>query len=92
MILLTGGTGSLGSVLRERLLEKNYPVRVMTRGVEDWRGGGGVGQLRQRGIDTVLVDLRNVYRREDIAKQGFRYFSIGRPDHDIALQVVEAAE
>jgi UDPglucose 6-dehydrogenase len=39
-----------------------------------------------------LVDLRNVYRREDIAKHGFRYFSIGRPDHDIALQLVEAAE
>ncbi len=39
-----------------------------------------------------LVDLRNVYRREDIAKHGFRYFSIGRPDHDIALSVVEAAE
>ncbi len=59
MILLTGGTGSLGTLLRERLLDMNYPVRVMTRGVEDWRGSGGVGQLRRRGIDTVLVDLRN---------------------------------
>jgi UDPglucose 6-dehydrogenase len=39
-----------------------------------------------------LVDLRNVYRREDIAKHGFRYFSVGRPDHDIALHFVEAAE
>ncbi|WP_119390952.1 UDP-glucose dehydrogenase family protein [Taklimakanibacter lacteus] len=39
-----------------------------------------------------LVDLRNVYRREDIARHGFRYFSIGRPDHDIPLHLVEAAE
>ena len=48
--------------------------------------------LRQVMKAPCLVDLRNVYRREDIAKHGFRYFSIGRPDHDIALQVVEAAE
>ena len=39
-----------------------------------------------------LVDLRNVYNREDIAKHGFRYFSVGRPDHDIPLQFIEAAE
>jgi UDPglucose 6-dehydrogenase len=39
-----------------------------------------------------LVDLRNVYHREDIAKHGFRYFSVGRPDHDIPLHLVEAAE
>jgi UDPglucose 6-dehydrogenase len=39
-----------------------------------------------------LVDLRNVYRREDLARHGFRYFSIGRPDHDIPLSFVEAAE
>jgi UDPglucose 6-dehydrogenase len=39
-----------------------------------------------------LVDLRNVYRSEDIVKHGFRYFSIGRPQHDIALSLAEAAE
>ena len=27
----------------------------------------------------VLVDLRNVYRAEDVRAQGFRYTSIGRP-------------
>jgi len=48
--------------------------------------------LKQLMRSPSLVDLRNVYRREDIAKHGFRYFSIGRPDHDIALQFVEAAE
>jgi UDPglucose 6-dehydrogenase len=50
------------------------------------------GQLRQIMRSPCLVDLRNVYRREDIARHGFRYLSVGRPDHDIALQIVEAAE
>ncbi len=27
----------------------------------------------------VMVDLRNVYRPEDMRARGFRYFSIGRP-------------
>jgi NADH dehydrogenase len=58
MILLTGGTGFLGSLVREQLVALDYPLRVMTRGAEDWRGTG-VGELRGRGIDTVLVDLRN---------------------------------
>ncbi len=28
----------------------------------------------------LLVDLRNIYRKEEVAKHGFRYASIGRPD------------
>ncbi|MGE3874322.1 MAG: UDP-glucose/GDP-mannose dehydrogenase family protein [Parvibaculaceae bacterium] len=48
--------------------------------------------LRQVMKTPCLVDLRNVYRREDIARHGFRYFSVGRPDHDIVLQVAAAAE
>ncbi len=31
----------------------------------------------------VLVDLRNIYRREEIAKFGFAYSSVGRPAMDI---------
>jgi UDPglucose 6-dehydrogenase len=50
------------------------------------------GMLRQIMKAPCLVDLRNVYRREDIARHGLRYLSVGRPDHDIALQLVEAAE
>jgi UDPglucose 6-dehydrogenase len=48
--------------------------------------------LKQVMKSPSLVDLRNVYRREDLARHGFRYFSIGRPDHDIPLSFVEAAE
>jgi len=28
----------------------------------------------------VMVDLRNVYRPDDMKARGFRYSSIGRPD------------
>jgi UDPglucose 6-dehydrogenase len=48
--------------------------------------------LRQVMKAPCLVDLRNIYRREDIARHGFRYLSVGRPDHDITLQVAQAAE
>jgi UDPglucose 6-dehydrogenase len=40
----------------------------------------------------LLVDLRNVYRREEVARHGFRYFSIGRPKDDIVAVLTEAAE
>ncbi len=45
-------------------------------------------EMRRR----VLVDLRNIYRRDDIRRHGFRYVSLGRPREDIELGVVEAAE
>lgn len=34
---------------------------------------------------ALLVDLRNVYRREFIAQHGFRYISVGRPEEDISV-------
>ncbi|WP_333792841.1 UDP-glucose dehydrogenase family protein [Hyphomicrobium sp.] len=34
---------------------------------------------------ALLVDLRNVYRREFIAQHGFRYISVGRPEEDIPV-------
>jgi UDPglucose 6-dehydrogenase len=40
----------------------------------------------------ILVDLRNVYRREQIAEFGFRYVSVGRPREDNAGTIGEAAE
>lgn len=29
----------------------------------------------------ILVDLRNIYRPEDVQRRGFAYVSVGRPDH-----------
>ena len=42
--------------------------------------------------DPLLVDLRNVYRRELIARHGFRYVSVGRPKEDIPVALSSAAE
>ncbi|WP_295558527.1 UDP-glucose/GDP-mannose dehydrogenase family protein [uncultured Hyphomicrobium sp.] len=42
--------------------------------------------------DPLFVDLRNVYRRDLIARHGFRYVSIGRPKEDIPVSLSSAAE
>lgn len=42
--------------------------------------------------EPLLVDLRNVYRRDRIARYGFRYVSIGRPKEDIPVALSQAAE
>ena len=41
--------------------------------------------------DRILVDLRNIYRREEIERHGFAYMSVGRPDEDIAPQGISSA-
>jgi len=40
----------------------------------------------------LLVDLRNIYRRDDVVREGFRYVSVGRPGDDGAFQLDVAAE
>jgi UDPglucose 6-dehydrogenase len=40
----------------------------------------------------VLIDLRNVYRRGEVARHGFRYVSIGRPGEEAIAARAEAAE
>ena len=40
----------------------------------------------------VLVDLRNVYRHEEVARHGFEYTSIGRPSGATYDGIAEAAE
>ncbi|MBB3928982.1 hypothetical protein GGR25_000001, partial [Kaistia hirudinis] len=40
-------------------------------------------RLRRLMTTPVLIDLRNVYRREEIARHGFRYASVGRPGEDM---------
>lgn len=38
-----------------------------------------LARLRDRMKSPVLVDLRNVYRHDEVTRQGFHYTSIGRP-------------
>ncbi len=40
----------------------------------------------------VLVDLRNIYRKHELAEHGFRYISVGRPEEDGPVAASEAAE
>ena len=40
-------------------------------------------RLRTIMATPVLVDLRNIYRREEVARYGFAYSSVGRPDEEI---------
>ena len=49
-------------------------------------------RLRSLMTEPLLVDLRNVYRRDLIARHGFRYVSVGRPMEDINAVLSTAAE
>ncbi len=46
------------------------------------------GMMRHK----VLVDLRNIYRVEDVAHHGFRYASLGRSDLVVSQPMMNAAE
>ena len=49
-------------------------------------------RLRSAMKAPVLVDLRNVYRHDEVIKHGFAYTSIGRPADGITHGAAEAAE
>jgi UDPglucose 6-dehydrogenase len=49
-------------------------------------------RLREAMRTPLLVDLRNIYRRDDVVRAGFRYVSVGRPGDDGAFQLDVAAE
>ncbi|WP_031239344.1 UDP-glucose dehydrogenase family protein [Asticcacaulis sp. AC466] len=53
--------------------------------VTEWNEFRGIDLKRVRTLvrTPVLVDLRNVYRKEEVARHGFTYTSIGRPSEDI---------
>ncbi|MCG5481082.1 MAG: UDP-glucose 6-dehydrogenase, partial [Ensifer alkalisoli] len=38
------------------------------------------GRLKAAMKTPLLVDLRNIYRKDEVTKHGFSYASIGRPD------------
>jgi UDPglucose 6-dehydrogenase len=42
-------------------------------------------EMKKAMRDNVLVDLRNVYRMEEVARKGFRYVSVGRPQVSLEL-------
>ncbi|MGF1474692.1 MAG: UDP-glucose dehydrogenase family protein [Geminicoccaceae bacterium] len=63
-------------------LEEADAVVILT----EWNEFRGMDFERMKGVmrGGVFVDLRNVYRPEDVAAAGFSYTSIGRPMNGIA--------
>jgi UDPglucose 6-dehydrogenase len=53
--------------------------------VTEWNEFRGMDLKRIKAAagGAVLVDLRNIYRKEEVARHGFTYTSIGRPNEDI---------
>ncbi len=43
-------------------------------------------RVKQLARAPVLIDLRNIYRPEDMAARGFSYISIGRPSEVQSLK------
>jgi uncharacterized protein YbjT (DUF2867 family) len=61
VILLTGGTGVLGSEVLDLMLKNQYPVRVFTRGGSDWRSDS-TKELQRAGAEAFLGDIRDPNR------------------------------
>jgi UDPglucose 6-dehydrogenase len=53
--------------------------------VTEWNEFRGMDlkRIKAAARGAVLVDLRNIYRKEEVARHGFTYTSIGRPNEDI---------
>ncbi len=53
--------------------------------VTEWNEFRGMDlkRIKAAAKGAVLVDLRNIYRKEEVARHGFTYTSIGRPNEDI---------
>lgn len=56
LMLVLGATGFLGRFVVDRMLQCNYPIRVVTRGGADWQKST-VSTLRHKGVDVVIGDL-----------------------------------
>jgi UDPglucose 6-dehydrogenase len=66
-----------------------HAVVIMT----EWESFRALNLERMKAVmaDPLLVDLRNVYRRTQVARFGFRYVSIGRPAQAIETAQPDAA-
>lgn len=74
MILVAGGTGRLGSLVANRLVEDGHPVRVLSRGLAPHPGALVPGVERLRGDVRAPAALREAMADVDVAVscvQGF---------------------
>lgn len=62
--------------------------------VTEWDAFRALDLPRLKGVmaEPLLVDLRNIYRPENVAAEGLRYVSIGRPQDAVPQALAAAAE
>jgi uncharacterized protein YbjT (DUF2867 family) len=53
LLLVIGGTGFLGSMVLPLMLERDYKIKLLTRGTGDWRESN-LGQYRKLGIKVTV--------------------------------------
>jgi NADH dehydrogenase len=58
MILVSGGTGLVGSRIVELLIEQGQSVKVIARGLSDWKTST-MPQFRRLGVDVIVGDLQD---------------------------------
>lgn len=61
MILVTGGTGAVGSKIVKGLIDNQQPVRMYGRGQSDW-DYNPMPQFRKQGVDVITGDIRSTDR------------------------------
>lgn len=68
MILVTGGTGTVGRRIVQGLVDNQLPVRVYARGQSEWKDNP-MPRLRKLGVDVISADIRQ-YDKLSIALDG----------------------
>jgi NADH dehydrogenase len=96
MILVAGGTGTVGSKVVQALLANNVPVRVMARGLIDWKTSHGP-EFRRIGVDVITGDLRDRARVAKAAEGCTAIINVAgvmrdSPDYPLADVNVQSAE
>ena len=84
MFIILGGTGYVGSVVAQTLLDQHQPVTIVTRNTtkgENWK---------RRGAAVAITDIRNVNELRAIFRQGKRAFLLNPPaDPSTDTDIVE---
>lgn len=57
-MLVLGAAGFLGSVVVKQMIAEGYPMRVITRGAEDWKDSS-ISTLRHKGVEVIVGDVTN---------------------------------
>lgn len=73
MFIVLGATGHVGSAVVQELLDRGLPVTAVTH------NGGKVAELKQRGVLTAVVDVRDSDALRQVFQMGTRAFLLNPP-------------